>query len=393
MTDYNGNKVKLDMGTVTDVDTVGLIVYLAGCVVNQTVPEIQETDIPDLDKVYKRASRHMMSEIVATGLEKAGFADQRSSKELGRARHRAILFENSWKEVSEKFEEAGINYLPLKGLVVKQYYPGIGLREMSDHDVLINPSRAEDVKNIMEGLGYTTDQFDKTSHDVYFKEPVLNYEIHKRLFGISCGNAIYEYYRDVNRFFQGEGCRHAFSAEDFYVYMIAHEYKHYITKGTGLRSLLDTYVYLKHVPLDMEYVKGEIQKLGLSDFEELNRSLANNLFSGEKLSDTEAQMLKYVVTSGTYGTKTHRIQNQVNRHGGRAQYIKDRLIAPISKNNPRYDAFAKKFPVFYKYKILLPFLPFYRIINALGSGKLSLETKALKKYTNEKNPLTKSEDT
>ena len=33
--------------------------------------------------------------------------------------------------------------------------------------------------------------------------------------------------------------------------MIVHEYKHYSGGGTGLRSLLDTYVYLRKVPLDM----------------------------------------------------------------------------------------------------------------------------------------------
>lgn len=46
------------------------------------------------------------------------------------------------------------------------------------------------------------------------------------------------------------------------IYMIAHEYKHFSKGGTGLRSLLDTYVFLRHCDetLDKEYVESELKK-------------------------------------------------------------------------------------------------------------------------------------
>lgn len=377
------DNIRLKIEVDENIEVVGLVVYLAGCVINQITPILTESDSMILDKVYQCASRHMMSAIVAKGIEKAGLADQRSSRELGRALHRAILFENAWKEIAGELEIAGIHYLPLKGVVLKQYYPSFELREMSDHDILIDPSRAEDVKNIMEELGYSTEKYGISGHDVYYKKPVLNFEMHRELFSQLSGNAIFEYYRDVNRFLQGKEYHHSLSAEDFYVYMIAHEFKHFSGSGTGLRSLLDTYVFLKQVSLDIEYVEREIAKLGLSEFEQQNRSLALKLFSGETVSETENQMLEYIASSGIYGTMSNRINNRIKAYGGRKErYILHRLIAPISPRNKDYDAYAREYPLFYKHKILLLFLPFYRIYRALGSGRLSAEAKILKRYSN-----------
>ena len=370
----------------------------------------------DLTAIYAFAKRHMMSAIVAAGLEKAGYKDQRSADAIGKALHKAILFENAWNEIAGRLEESGIHYMPLKGVVIKQYYPQPYLREMSDHDILIEPSHVNDVKNIMESLGYVTKEFGIGSHDVYLKQPVYNFEMHWQLFSPANGAAIYDYYKDESRFLgSGGSCRaatvgedrstlgsedsrgtatvgedrstlgsggfcHHMSAEDFYIYIIAHEHKHYIASGTGLRSLLDTCVYLDHVPLDMEYVQREIAKIGLSDFEQRNRSLATHLFTGEPLTEEEDQMLQYIISSGTYGTLNHKVENTIRKYGGnKFRYMLNRFLVPVSQKNPDYAAYALQYPVFYRHKILLPALTIYRIGHAVVSGRFSAEAKALKK--------------
>lgn len=57
-----------------------------------------------------------------------------------------------------------------------------------------------------------------------------------------------EYYKNIRtRLVKDDdnsyGCH--FSDADFYIYMTTHEYKHYAHSETGLRSLLDCYVYLQ----------------------------------------------------------------------------------------------------------------------------------------------------
>ncbi len=74
-------------------------------------------------------------------------------------------------------------------------------------------------------------------------------------------------------------------------------------------------------------------------------------------------MLGYVLSSGTYGTEEHRIANGVRASGGsKLRYLWNRFRVPFSKKDPRYDAYARLYPVFYRYRILLTLLPFYRLI-------------------------------
>ena len=160
--------------------------------------------------------------------------------------------------------------------------------------------------------------------------------------------------------------------------MIAHEYKHYEHGGTGIRSLLDTYVYLKKQKPDMDYISKETDKLGITDFEKTNRALAFHLVDGERLSAAEKEMLNYIIYSGAYGTVSNRIDNIMKKNGwGKLRYLLSRFLVPVSKNNKQYEIFATHYPVFYKYKILLPLLPFYRIPIGLKNGRLISETRAI----------------
>ena len=72
--------------------------------------------------------------------------------------------------------------------------------------------------------------------------PVLNFELHTTLFGSDHDETLYRYYADTKRLLRKDEDNNYgfhFSNEDFYVYMTAHEWKHYNGGGTGIRSLLD----------------------------------------------------------------------------------------------------------------------------------------------------------
>lgn len=53
---------------------------------------------------------------------------------------------------------------------------------------------------------------------------------------------------------------------------------------------------------------------------------------------------------------------------------------PVRTSNSDYELFAAEYPLFYKNRILIPFLPFYRIILAAKSGKLAIEWKTIRKH-------------
>ncbi|MBO4887945.1 MAG: nucleotidyltransferase family protein [Firmicutes bacterium] len=216
---------------------------------------------------------------------------------------------------------------------------------------------------------------------MYHKEPVLNVEIHKSLFNSTHEVRFQKYFQ---RYLVSPEKSNTyvcqFSLEDYYIFLITHEYRHYSKSGTGLRSLMDTYVYTKNVPLDFAYITEEMEKLGLSEFEKSNRQLSTKLFSGKNLTEEEQKQLDYILSSGTYGTIYHRVDNELNKKNWtKMDYAVHRFFTPISKKNKDYAAYAKAYPLFYRHKILLPFLPFYRIIRSIKSGHFSSEADALKK--------------
>ena len=346
------------------------VVYLAACAVHGTVPDGERVQAMNLDLLYQVASRHLLTAITAMVLESAGVKDERFTQDKGKAIRKVILMDLERKAVLEKLDEAGIWYMPLKGSVLKELYPRVGMRQMADNDILYDASRSEDVREIMESLGFTTVMYVKNqyNHDHYDKEPVCNFEMHRALFPPSAPEKLFLYYLNVRDRLvkdEGNGFGYHFTDEDFYLYMIAHEYKHYSGGGTGLRSLLDTYLYLNKYgeTLNWDYLSGELEQLGLTEYEQQNRTMALDLFQKKPLSDEEREMLDYILSSGTYGTVENRVKNQIQFYGGgvvgKIRYCFRRVFLPM-------DSVQSAFPLFYRHKIFLPLLPFYR----MGRGLL-----------------------
>ena len=355
------------------------VVYLAACSVLGKVPDTARVRKMNLQSLYRVAEQHLMTAIVAMALETAGVKDEAFTQAKGKAVRKEVLFNLERAAILDNLEAAGIWYMPLKGAVLKKIYPKSGMRQMSDNDILYEASRRYDVRRIMENRGFTNESSGSPNHDVYHKKPVYNFEMHRALFGPDQDEKLYQYYQNVeNKLVKKKGYERYFTPEDFYIYMIAHEYKHYYEGGTGLRSLLDTYVYLNKVSLNMSYVGDEVEKLGIKDFEIANRSLSLHLFSGKKLTDEDIRMYDYILSSGVYGTLSRHVHNEMKRNGwGRLQYMWNRFTVPFSRRDWEYDEFAADYPLFYKHKVLLPLLPFYRIFRSMKSGRFLNEFRAM----------------
>ena len=357
------------------------LAYLVGCAVNEVKPDAERVAVMDLDAVYREASRHMLDAAAAMALESAGVRDERSSLRIARSLRKTALFDREKKAVLEKMEENGIWYMPFKGALVKELYPKYGMREFSDHDILFDSSRRNDLRDIMRVLGFSRGE-EGGVHDHYFKAPVLNFEMHKILFSPTFDPTIAEYYNNVKERLVKDPENHFgwhFTTEDFYVYILAHAYKHYANSGTGLRSLLDIYVILKKTSPDLGKVSAELEKLGMTDFEYRFRSLALDLFSGKELAENELEMLAYIVGSGTYGTVQNSVGNNISKAGGgksgKWRYIFNRFFPTMEQVK-----YGNHF--FYRHKILLPFLFPYRLLRAVFKrrARLTAELKTLRKF-------------
>lgn len=366
-----------------DIDSAKEMAYLAACAVNGIIPDSGRVARLDPDKLFFMAERHKLTAITAMALESAGIKNEAFTQAKGKAIRKNAVLDLDRAALFERLEAAGIWYLPLKGAVMAGYYPKFGMRQMSDNDILFDAAHADDVKEIMTSIGFTAEHFGEGVHDIYFKKPVSNFEMHRELFNKTHDKKLYDYYRDISLKLIGEDGQFArrLRHEDFYIYLTAHEYKHFSETGTGLRSLLDTYVFWSTFggQLDTDYIDRELEKLGIRDFEAQNKQLALRLFGGNPLSESEEKLLQYFISCGVYGTLESAAENRIRRHG-RMGYLVMRLFSP-------YRLMVKRYPVLKPLPVLLPVCWLLRLAGGLLHSRRRIMTQiktALQYKYNEK---------
>ena len=303
------------------------MIYLAGCGVSGVVPDKDYGNELDMAVLYKVSESHFLTAAVGLALKSAGIKlSDEWEQAVSKAVRKNVLFDIERAKLLSFMEQRGIWYLTLKGIVLKDYYPAAGMRQMSDNDILFDYSFCDEVHEYMKSQGYITDFVGDGKHDVYKKLPVYNFELHRALYDEAHQEGFAAYYENVKERLvlnAGSSFGYPFTDEDFYVYITSHAYQHYTGSGTGIRTLLDFYVYLKakEADLDFAYIEKECEVLGIAAFEQQNRSLCKKVFDTDELNEPEdlqqcmteeeKNMFQYYLTSGTYGTVGRGVKNRL----------------------------------------------------------------------------------
>ena len=299
--------------------------------VNGVPLEIKEA--LDFEALFLAADRHQLTAAACAALDYTGLLTRcpsqtarRFQEKKAQSIRRTILMDAERKVILGFFEKSGIWYMPLKGVELNNLYPQYGTRQFVDNDIFFDAVRWQDVRDYMKSQGYTVKGIDKKAQDVYHKPPIYNFEMHRRLF-MEVGKpfliAATDYYGDVKeRHIKDEDNRlgYHFQAEDFYVYFLAHSYKHWESHGAGLRTVLDVYLYRCARPdMDVAYIAGELRRLGLTEFEALFCSLGEKLFGpapASALTEEEREALTLLESSGVFGTLEQGVQNDLRQLQG-----------------------------------------------------------------------------
>lgn len=302
-------------------------VYLMSCALHGTAPELSQ--IGDLDALFDYCEQHSVTAMVAMGLEEAWKVSPPENPAVmspwkqakNKAIRKNILLNAERERILAYLDSIGCWYLPLKGSFLQHDYPKFGMRQMSDNDILFDAAMDQQVHDFMVNSGYTVKAFKQNNHDEYIKDPVYNFEMHRKLFTSLAGSQLFNYYENIHTMMVKDDNNHYgyhLKSEDFYVYMMAHAYKHFSKKGTGIRTLADNYVFLdRHRDLDRRYTDQELEKLGLLKYERQCRSLSEKLLGeprrGIHLTDEEEAFLSKFLGAGTYGSREKMVENTLNK--------------------------------------------------------------------------------
>ena len=297
------------------------------------------------------AQDHSVAEMAYYALEKLPLSsDSADIAEWRQVRDKAlvkdIIQQQELENLGSAFSDAGIRFLPLKGSVIKTLYPQSDMRTMSDIDILIDEKNAARTRDIMTGLGYTCEHFGYDVHDIYYKPPVMNVEIHRALFGED-GKEFQEIFSDPWSLCTSDGARYSFTPDAFFAYVLAHAIKHLEEGGTGIRSIMDLWV-CTHSDMEIN-AERSIEMLvpsGKNEAAMKMTALSEVWFGDKPHTDETMKLQQYILGSGTYGTMENDAKNKIAR-SGRAVYLL-RLIFPT------FERMREHYPVLRKAPVLLP---------------------------------------
>lgn len=368
--------------------TYSLILYLVCCTMNGKKADPAMLSGLDADDLMEQAEAHSLAAVIAEALGSAlndrSLFSEAQARDWEEKRNQTIrtnmLFNAERQNVLALLENNKVWHMPLKGYIISNYYPNPLLRRCSDVDVLFDPEKAELVRDLMNTNGYKTEDFNGNDEDIYFKQPVYNFEMHRALVD-NKQEVWYDYYKNVKQDrlerVEGKEYEYRFNDNDFYVYFVVHAVKHIRYSGTGLRTLVDLYVCINKSNIDFAYIEGEFKKLGVYDEEQLMRKLSVKLFSESalngqvKLTQEEADLLDRMIISGVYGTEDLYIENNFKKISGdkegssKLKYAMYRLFPPA-------ELYRKTYPFFYKHKAARPFLVFVRGFDIITKRRKNL---------------------
>lgn len=255
------------------------------------------------------------------------------------------------------FEQAGIDFLPLKGCNLKKLYPKPELRPMDDADILIRMEQYDEISPVLREFGYT--QLGESDHELRWRSRELYLELHKRL--VAPKEREFFAYFDTGwtrakRAVEGEH-RFCFSTEDELIFQTMHFAKHYRESGIGLKHAVDFWVFTRvHTNLDQTYLCTELRKLHLWEFYQNVLRMVSVWFEDLALDEKSAFMTDMLFRRGMFDARVNRtISDAIGFQKERGDNLKGtrfwwgmwRLFPPCSE-------LSKQYPVLNRCPLFLP---------------------------------------
>lgn len=321
-----------------------------------------------LKDIVKLASKHDIAHLVALGIINNELVDEQTKSQLQQIVFRAVYrYEKQnyeLKQVCEALEKAQIPFIPLKGSVIRKYYPEPWMRTSCDIDVLVHEKNLRTaVSYLVENLNYT--EHEQNSHDISLFSPSGNHiELHYDLVENHIADSPSEILADVwNVVELKEGYSYHYEMPDdmFYFYHVAHMAKHFENGGCGIRPFIDLLI-LDNLQGVNRKKRDEILEQGnLLKFANVARKLSRIWLTNEPYDLLSKQMEDYILRGGVYGNNENRITVQQQKKGGRIKYALSKIFIP-------YDVIKFHYPILQKHKWLTPFMEVRRWFKLIFCG-------------------------
>jgi len=353
-----------------DAIQTGIITLLKSAITGEKLALPDEFDI---DAVYDTVHKHHMQPLIYAGAVNCGISPEKTVMQR--------LFQDYFRslQLSERqmqalngifaaFDENEIDYLPLKGCLMKAQYPKPELRMMADADVLIRPGQYAKIVPIMESLGFKAGK-DVQRH-IEWNSDALFLELHKCQF-TKKDRERFDYFGDgwvhakVER-----GTRYKMDEINTFAYQFAHFATHFASAGIGCRHVVELWVYLRsHPHMDMMRLESIVKKLNLWKFYLNIQKMLSVWFEGAETDEKTEFFTQFIFSNGSWGTMRNAVLSAGVKDMGKSDAaIKGRLMYVWHYIFPPVRHLKKRYPILNRAMFLIPVMWFVRLVVKTVSG-------------------------
>lgn len=352
---------------------------LASALNNSPVGEAAaETDVDTLKAAFSLAKRQDLVALLARGLEVCGVAleDEELCALVKRETMTSFIrYERANYElhaICRALGEAGIEHVPLKGAVMRNYYSEPWYRTSCDVDILV---KAEEVdraaEKLVSALGYEIGE--RGSHDLGMKARSgvyleLHFDLNEPDYkSFDCLSDAWSYMSPR----ESAAATMDMRGDLFCFYHVAHMAKHVVNGGCGVRPFIDLWLMRRSGEFDEAATLSLLGREGLLGFFECATRLSEVWFSGDEPDERSLNMQAYILGGGLYGNVEQRVRIQQVKRGGKLKYLLSRIFLPYSQMKYRY-------PVVVKHRWLMPFMHIRRWFGIIFGGGVRRSVNELK---------------
>lgn len=299
------------------------------------------------------AEKHDIDHLLVYALKQNELIPKENSgleKGLLKAIYRYEQLNYEFHQLCEALETAKIPFLPLKGSVLRNYYPEPWMRTSCDIDILVHEEDLErGVSYLSQTLGY--DRIERGSHDVsFYQSNGIHFELHFDLVEEGQAKKAIDVLRSV--WDNASPCkdsayRYEMNDSFFYFYHIAHMAKHFEVGGCGIRPFLDLWILNRCQELKANDRDKLFAQAGLEKFAMAAKTLSEVWFDHKPADALSLQMQDYLLHGGVFGSAENRVALHQAEKGGRLGYFKSRMFAP-------YEKLRRYYPILEKHHWLMP---------------------------------------
>lgn len=335
-------------------------------------------DDEEITELGKISARHDLEHFIGYGIL-MGFIDTSEEKRkyyTNRMYSVAVRMEcidYEFNVICSLLEENRIPFIPLKGSVIKNYYPERWMRTSCDIDILVNEENIEKaIGAINFGDRFTIGK--RRYHDISLvSKNKINIELH---FSIKEDmDNIDALLKDAWKYAEPKENYRFYmhmTPEFFMFYIYAHASYHFLHGGCGIRTLIDVYLLEKSFEYDKNILDDMLEKTGILFFRDELRLLSEVWFGEKAHNELTRVMQDFIFSGGVYGSLKNRLAiNGCDKTP--TGYFLERVWAP-------YDTMKKAYPVLNKYKYLLPLYEMKRWLRFIFSSRHKARVHEIKTF-------------